>query len=244
MNDYYTSIRTNDGLARSILKVIYSLESNKRNDFKKWMEKQSYAFEEQFKAAVYLYDHQHFNHNVYADVLEMNIFDLPFEEYSVFVQIYKNTVMQFASKAPDRIHNCGIIVGVLTNESRAVAEFWQTAKTSFEVSNDNVAYGLFKALHVLREDFKLDHKPLEKDTRKWYEMYESLMRVSGAFIGNEAIVNNQFRIVDGRLVQLLDPTLLKAVKRTVIPKAMEIIGEEPVVEGSKSVAFAEVVAEQ
>lgn len=86
---------------------------------------------------------------------------------------------------------------------------------------------------------KLDEIRYKNNIRKSVEGWENQGKRS-----NEAIVNNQFRIVDGRLVQLLDPTLLKAVKRTVIPKAMEIIGEEPVVEGSKSVAFAEVVAEQ
>lgn len=87
---------------------------------------------------------------------------------------------------------------------------------------------------------KLDEIRYKNNIRKSVESWEHQGKRS-----NEAIVNNQFRIgEDGRLVQIVDPTLLKAVKRTVIPKAMEIIGEEPVVEGSKAVAFAEVVAEQ
>ena len=86
---------------------------------------------------------------------------------------------------------------------------------------------------------KLDEIRYKNNIRKSVEGWESQGKRS-----NEAIVNNQFRIVDNRLVQVVDPTLLKTVKRTVIPKAMEIIGEEPVVEGSKAVAFAEVVAEQ
>ena len=86
---------------------------------------------------------------------------------------------------------------------------------------------------------KLDEIRYKNNIRKSVEGWENQGKRS-----NEAIVNNQFRIVDGRLVQLVDPTLLKAVKRTVIPKAMEIIGEEPVVEESRAMAFAEVVAEQ
>lgn len=61
---------------------------------------------------------------------------------------------------------------------------------------------------------------------------------------NEAIVNDQFRIVDGKLVQVVDPKLLKIVKRTVIPRAMEIVGEAAVVENTSAVAYAEVIAEQ
>ena len=86
---------------------------------------------------------------------------------------------------------------------------------------------------------KLDEIRYKNNIRKSVESWENQGKRS-----NVAIVNDQFRIIDGRLVQVVEPALLKAVKRTVVPKAMEIIGEKPVVEGSKAVAFAEVVAEQ
>ena len=86
---------------------------------------------------------------------------------------------------------------------------------------------------------KLDEIRYKNNIRKSVESWENQGKRS-----NVAIVNDQFRIIDGRLVQVVEPSVLRAVKRTVVPKAMEIIGEEPVIEGSKAVAFAEVVAEQ
>lgn len=86
---------------------------------------------------------------------------------------------------------------------------------------------------------KLDELRYTNNIRKSVEMWENQGQRS-----NNPILNNQFRIVDGRLVQVVEPSLLKAVKRTIIPKAMEIIGNESVVKSGNSVAFAEVVAEQ
>ena len=86
---------------------------------------------------------------------------------------------------------------------------------------------------------KLDEIRYKNNIRKTIECWENQGKRS-----NEAIVNDQFRVVDGKLVQVIDPALLKAVKRTVIPKAMEVIGEEASLELNETVAFAEVVVEQ
>lgn len=85
---------------------------------------------------------------------------------------------------------------------------------------------------------KLDEIRYKNNIRKSVESWENQGKRS-----NVAIVNDQFRIIDGRLVQVVEPALLKAVKRTVVPKAMEIIGEEPVASANSVVALAEVVAE-
>jgi len=86
---------------------------------------------------------------------------------------------------------------------------------------------------------KLDEITYKNNIRKSVECWSNQGKRS-----NEPIVNDQFRIVDGKLVQVLDPLLLKAVKRTVLPKAMEIIGDNCAVSESNVVSFAEVVAEQ
>lgn len=86
---------------------------------------------------------------------------------------------------------------------------------------------------------KLDEIRYKNNIRKSVENWENQGKRS-----NVAIVNDQFRIIDGRLVQVIEPSLLKAVKRTVVPKAMEIIREEPVANAECVVALAEVVAEQ
>ena len=85
---------------------------------------------------------------------------------------------------------------------------------------------------------KLDEIRYKNNIRKSVESWESQGKRS-----NVAIVNDQFRIIDGRLVQVVEPALLKAVKRTIVPKAMEIIGEAPVASTNSEVALAEVVAE-
>ena len=85
---------------------------------------------------------------------------------------------------------------------------------------------------------KLDEIRYKNNIRKSVESWENQGKRS-----NVAIVNDQFRIIDGRLVQVVEPALLKAVKRTVVPKAMEIIGEEAVASANSVVALAEVVAE-
>ena len=85
---------------------------------------------------------------------------------------------------------------------------------------------------------KLDEIRYKNNIRKSVESWENQGKRS-----NVAIVNDQFRIIDGRLVQVVEPALLKAVKRTVVPKAMEIIGEAPVASTNSEVALAEVVAE-
>lgn len=86
---------------------------------------------------------------------------------------------------------------------------------------------------------KLDEIRYKNNIRKSVESWESQGKRS-----NVAIVNDQFRIVDGKLVQVIEDTrLLRAVKRTVVPKAMEIIGEAPVTSTNSEVALAEVVAE-
>ncbi len=85
---------------------------------------------------------------------------------------------------------------------------------------------------------KLDEIRYKNNIRKSVESWENQGKRS-----NVAIVNDQFRIIDGRLVQVVEPALLKAVKRTVVPKAMEIIGEESVASANSVVALAEVVAE-
>ena len=85
---------------------------------------------------------------------------------------------------------------------------------------------------------KLDEIRYKNNIRKSVESWENQGKRS-----NVAIVNDQFRIIDGRLVQVVEPALLKAVKRTVVPNAMEIIGEEPVASANSVVALAEVVAE-
>ncbi len=86
---------------------------------------------------------------------------------------------------------------------------------------------------------KLDEIRYKNNIRRSVENWENQGKRS-----NVAIVNDQFRIVNGQLVQVVEPSLLRAVRRTVVPKAMEIIGEESIANAESIVALAEVVAEQ
>jgi hypothetical protein len=86
---------------------------------------------------------------------------------------------------------------------------------------------------------KIEEIKYKNNIRKSVECWENQGKRS-----NVAIVNNQFRIIDGRLVQVVDPALLKMVKRTVVPSVSEIIRTEAVAEENSAVALAEVVAEQ
>ena len=62
---------------------------------------------------------------------------------------------------------------------------------------------------------------------------------------NAPILNNMFRKVDGKLVQVMDSKLLAAVKRTVVPSLSEIVTLEnsSVAVADASFATAELVAE-
>ncbi len=86
---------------------------------------------------------------------------------------------------------------------------------------------------------KLDELRYKKNIVKTLDVWASQGKRS-----NTPIVNDQFRVVDGKLVQVLDPRFLAAVKRTVVPKAMEIVGTETVQEDVSAVEFAEVCVEK
>lgn len=185
--DYYDALNSNDGLSRSVLKAVYSLDDSERGEFMSWAEKQfASSCKDQMDIASYLYNGKYFE-KLSKGVLELSIFDLPFEEYSAFTQIYTNSVMQFVSKAPEEVDNCAVMVGALARENRTMGEFWKTAMLALEASNDVVAFGMFSALYTLKKKYGLEHKT-EKDIRKMPELYQSLMRVTGAFAGDEKII--------------------------------------------------------
>lgn len=183
-----------NGLTRSILEVAYSLEDSDQESFINWVEinvhdkcKGIPAISNQSKIAVNLYEKGFYTHIPHG-VIEENILTLPFEEHSILGMLFRNTVLQITSKAPGYVYPCAMIVSYLAYSSEAMSECWQAAMNAFETSNDLVAHGLFATLHQILRDTKIAHRT-EKDTRKNGEIYESLMRVTGAFSKNERIIN-------------------------------------------------------
>ena len=86
---------------------------------------------------------------------------------------------------------------------------------------------------------KIEEIKYKNNIRKSVECWENQGKRS-----NVAIVNDQFRIIDGRLVQVLDKRTKDMVVRTIVPRVSEIFTAEAVAEESSAVALSEVVAEQ
>lgn len=183
--EYYSDI--NNGFARSVLRAVYSLGSSERDSFMSYLEQNCAQSEKShLDRAVHLYNCDFYS-QLPPDVLEGNILDFPFEEYSLFNLTFNSTVRQFISKAPSMVYPCAMIVSTLAFFGNSMIEFWQTAMTAFENSNDVVANGLFAALHHMWKKYKISHKQ-ESDTRKSPEKYEALYRVTGVFSGNEQVI--------------------------------------------------------
>lgn len=189
--NYFTSY--SGGLARSILDVAYSLEGSDQTSFVDWVEmslkdkcKNLAVIKTQAKIAIDLFKKGYYSHIPHG-VFEENIWSLPFEEHSIMGMIFRNTVLQITSKAPGYVYPCSMIVSYLTYSTEGMSECFHAAKVAFESSNDMVAHGLFTTLHQVLREANIAHK-YEKDIRKNGEIYESMMRVSGAFSNNERII--------------------------------------------------------
>ena len=189
--NYFTAYSS--GLARSILDVAYSLADSDQTAFINWVENilkdrcvGVEIVQKQTNIALDLFKKGYYTHIPHG-VLEDNMLSLPFEEHSIMGMIFRNTVLQMTSKAPGYVYPCAMIVSYLTYSSEGMSECFQAAMRAFESSNDMVAHGLFNTLHQVLREANISHR-LEKDTRKNGEIYESLMRISGAFSNNERII--------------------------------------------------------
>ena len=186
--NYYSEINT--GIARSILKVAYSLDAEHRHKFIEWIGKTNKtACDKQIKTAVYLFRQDYYN-QIPVDVFEENILNMPFEEKSVREKIFANTVVQAINKAPASVFPVSVLVGCLScadGEMDAMSDFWQKAMQSFELSNDNIASKLFHAMFEISRKLDVYHGKVNNPYKPG-EMYESMTRISGAFAGDEEII--------------------------------------------------------
>ncbi len=187
--EYYPN--ANNGLARSVLKIAYSLDEEERGAFISWIRgvalngNDSVCYKK-IETALKLHDMDYYN-QLPHDIFEGNILNLPFEENSIFEFTFRNTVSQVISKAPSSVYPCSMLVGFLACSNGAMSEFWQTAMKSFEMSNDTVANKLFAAMDKISRAEHVYHGYINHPLKPG-EMYESMTRITGVFSGNEEFI--------------------------------------------------------
>ncbi len=185
---------TEPGLARSILRVAYSLPEDQQSEFIKWVTEQfsensgqKETLKKQLYVANLLFDDDYYS-KIPKNIMGGNILLAPFEEYSVFELCFKQTVSQIYSSSTTSIHTfpCAMLVCYLAYSPNALSEFRHAAMENFEVSNDAVAHDLFRVLYNMWKNERMS-QPSNLGPSRHVETIESMLRITGSFLGKEEV---------------------------------------------------------
>ncbi|MBR5479327.1 MAG: ATP-binding protein [Clostridia bacterium] len=195
-----------NGFARNVLKAIYTVDENDREEFCTWVhdkvmkELPSGSFVmRQTKAALALHEQGHFA-KIPRDVLDSNILELPFEEASLCNNIIKMTVEQLEIKAPSAVYDASCLAIALSRSESVARELRKKADEAFRASNDALAYSYYCAIHEYCAKAGLPHFPSanyqfdqKQDSKivskKNKEDLQAHMRITGAFSGNSGVLS-------------------------------------------------------
>lgn len=185
----------NNGFARGVLRAVYAIKEEDRDSFMDWVKETfSDIGGRELGCARYLYLQKQYD-KIPQGVLETDVLNFPYEEYSLFECCFAGTVRQMTVKAPEAVYPCGMIAAVLANYDRVMGEYWKCGMEHFKNRHDQVAFGIFRTLYEMAHQFKMEHRE-EVDTRKNREVYQVMSRITGVFMGRAAsiskISSNQF----------------------------------------------------
>ena len=183
--DYYADF--SNGIVRSLLKLAYSLNEKEQQEYIEWLRNNNYAAcRKQIVTALDLFDGGYY-HQIPSSVFEEDILALPYEENSIIEAILNNTVLQIISKAPNAVYPCVKLVSYLSCSNNLMSQLWKIAMEQFEENKNDIASKIFAVMNEISRKEKVYHGYI-KNSYQPAEMYESMMRVAGAFASDEKIL--------------------------------------------------------